>query len=108
MSWTPAAAVPAKKWSTASRGTVRKYLSGLVVNVQPSITSRYNDMDRESTTLLPARSAILPHTLTNNTLVTWLSMVNPITDGRENPSRVSIYTAKNGTAKFRAKLESSR
>ena len=87
---------------------MRKYLSGLVVNTQPIITSRYNEDARESTVLLPVRSAIAPHTLTNSTLVTWLRMVNPMTVGRENPSRVSMYTAKNGTAMVRAKLKITR
>ena len=94
--------------STASNGSVRKCRSGWLANTHPKMTSRYSDADSDSTGLLPTRSAIGPHTRVNSTLVVWLSTVNPITALSDNPSSLSIYTAKNGIARFETRLHTNR
>ena len=52
----PAIATPANMCRTTSRGMVRKYLSGSVVNVHPSITRRKREAHTDRTALLPSLS----------------------------------------------------
>ncbi len=71
---------------TINNGIVKKYFSGIVVNVQAKIEQMNSGPLMANTDLLLKRSVYLPQILRNRKFITWLTIDSPMMKDMLSPS----------------------